>query len=132
MHYIIYHDKSQEQVEDRVAEIIWQKSSEGLKGVELNGSKYLFSSIAKILKEDDYFKQYPDRRPESSFNQFEENYSAELNQVRQPTERAKEFMRGGFIGYHTEQGKTAEQAEEKWNDLQKAGSLFRMSKLIRQ
>lgn len=63
MHYIIYHDKSVELIEDKEAQILWDESCAGNKGVEINGKKYIFSSFAKILNENDYFAQYPEKAP---------------------------------------------------------------------
>lgn len=132
MQYIIYHDKSHEAVDDKIANLIWEKSTSGLKGSEINGKKYIFSSIAKILPEEDYFKQYPDKRPEVTYNQFEDLYGAEGNQqIRQPTTRARELMKGGFIGYHLSQGKTPEEAKKKFDDFIKAGLDYKISKHLK-
>jgi len=132
MHYIIYHDKSFSAVEDKTAQILWDKSCEGLKGVEINGTKYNFSSISKILSEKDYYDQYPDRRPPENYNQFEDIYGDKgSEQIRKPTEKAKEQMKEGFFRYHYEQGRTTDEAQKKWEELMRAGVDYRISKISR-
>lgn len=117
MHYIIYHDKSVEQVEDKIAEIIWSKSNT-MKGAEINGKKYIFSAIAKIREEKDYFKEYPDKRPDTLRDIFGENYGEFNKQIRQPTTQAKELMRKGFIKCRAKMfGESEEEARIKFKDF---------------
>lgn len=132
MQYIIYHDKSHELAEDKIADLIWAKSAAGMKGVEIAGKKYIFSSIAKILKEDDYFTQYPEKRPPEIRDQFEDVYGAQGNQqIRQPTVKAKELMKQGFFQYHIEKGKIPQQAEEKYRELLQSGIDYRLTKKLK-
>lgn len=122
MQYIVYHDKSYEAVDDTTAELLWSKSTQGLKGVEVNGKKYIFSSFSKILDQTDFFAQYPKEIPPSKANPFEDKYGAYGNQqIRRPTEKAKELMKQGFVAYHLGQGRTKEEAEQKWVEFRKSG-----------
>lgn len=116
-HYIIYHDKSIEEVSEKVAEVIWSKSGTGARGVEVNGKKYIFSSIFKIRSEEDYFKEYPDRRPYTTPDVTSEEFWKVNQQIRKPTTRAKELMTKGFIQARNEMGESEEDARQKFKDF---------------
>lgn len=63
-----------------------------------NGQMIKYSNIADILSEDKYFEAFPDKRPTEERNDFEDRYGAQGNQqVRKPTQRAKELMKKGFL-----------------------------------
>lgn len=117
MQYIIYHDKSVAEVSDKVADAVWRKSCEGSKGVEINNKKYIFSSIAKILFEEDYYSQYPHKRPTEIRNQVEELYGdMESQQIRKPSKLAGKLMKQGFIQARMETGENKEVAEQKFKE----------------
>ena len=132
MHYIVYHDKSFNPVDDKTAQILWDKSCEGLKGVEINGTKYNFSSISKILLEEDYYIQYPHRRPPDNLKQLDDIYGDKgCDLIRKPTEKAKEQMKEGFFQYQHERGLATEDAQKKWEEIMRAGIDYRINKLAK-
>ena len=131
MQYIIlFHDNSTKEISEKIGKILTEKmeNPNNMQGVNINGSFYKFSSIAKILTLNDYYQQYPDQRPETI---KEWTYPIEGNQqIRKPTTRARELMKQGFVQYHKEQGRTDEEAEQKWKDFIQAGVDYRLTKNI--
>lgn len=118
-HVIVYHDGSRKWVSAKVAEMVLIKSCDkDLQATIINGEHFKFSAIAKIIPKEEFFEQYPDERPEEVRNTFQDIYGDVGNQqIRQPTQRAAELMKQGFMKYHAEQGRTPEQAEEKWKQF---------------
>ena len=103
---------------------ITEEQNKRLKELELNdeleidGCTLKIRNIAEILSESKYFEQYPDKRPEETHNQFEDQYGHLHNQqIRKPTGRARELMKQGFVKQRLEIGKTTEQAEQDFKDF---------------
>lgn len=83
-----------------------------------DGSVVSNSNISDILPESKYFETYPDKRPDSLHDLFGEKYGEFNKQIRQPTTRAKELMREGFINCRKEVfGENEEQARIKFKDF---------------
>ena len=126
-HIIRFFDGSKKEVSQKIADEIMEKSCHSeLQGVKINGTFYKFSAISKILTNEDFFIEYPDERPEISMPEWIPN-----EQIRQPTTKAKELMKGGFIDYHLSQGRTPEEADKKWEDFIKAGLDYKISKRLK-
>lgn len=122
-HVIVFHDKSRKHITKEQANFIFQASATSTVPAITTPQlgRITFSSIAKIITIDDFYEQYPNERPEKPYNTFEENYpeySKGNQQIRKPTERAKELMKKGFVGYFTkERGLSQEQAENNFKDF---------------
>ena len=125
---IVFHDKSTKFVSEKEAELVFQASAQtSQKMIRLSdGSTIAFSSIAKIQSDIDYYNDNPDKRPPSTYNQFEELYGDTANQqIRKPTKQAKELMKQGFIKAKMEMyGKTKEQAEKEFEAFIDMGVRF--------
>lgn len=98
---IVFHDKSHKFITTGQANLILQASVQtGSKVITTpNLGMITFSSIAKIISIDDFYTQYPEHRPEAPRDTFKELYGDINQQVRQPTERAKELLKKGFIQF---------------------------------
>lgn len=120
MHYIIYHDKSIEWVEDKTAKIIWDESCAGNKGIEINGRKYIFSSISKILPEEEFFRQYPGQAPpeEKTWTEPKDEYTSMENLAKKSKENFKGLLKGlkQFIDEEKEKGETPKQTVQIFNE----------------
>lgn len=129
---IVFHDGAKKWISEKQAEFIMNQDG-SRKTIILDGSMYNLSSIAKILSYSEYYEQYPPEHQEYERDTFEDIYGAQGNQqIRQPTEHAKELMKQGFIQYHLEKGKTPEQAELKWEQFVRAGIDYRLAKKVLQ
>jgi len=71
MKYIIFHDKSFMEIPDEKYVAFIEASTSDARGFDLNGQYVTFSSIAKILDQQEYYEQYPDRKPVPQYNEFE-------------------------------------------------------------
>jgi hypothetical protein len=132
---IIQYSGAVEFITEKQAEYINQGILQGSKGITREGGKgfLFFSSIADMMTLEKYYEKFPDRRPETPRNKFEDLYGREgSEQIRQPTEHAKEQMRRGFIEYHLGQGRTQEQAELKWKQFMKAGVDYSLAKKLKE
>jgi hypothetical protein len=82
-HVIIFVDKSKKHITEKEAELIFQKSATGLKGILINGNAIMFSGISKILSLAEYYEQYPDQRPATT------NYTKPSKEERVPFTKAR-------------------------------------------
>ena len=63
-YFIVFNDHAVKEVSEQQANFLMEKSCEpGQIGIKIDGSFIKYSSVAKILSENEYFKQYPDKRP---------------------------------------------------------------------
>jgi len=95
---IVFHDGSHKMITEAQAALIFQASA-GTDKKSITTPKLgmiTFSSIAKVISLEDFYTQYPDKRPEAPRETFTEEHKL-LNQVRQPTQKAMELMKKGFI-----------------------------------
>ena len=99
MHIVVFHDKSTKEVSQKIADEIMTKSCDSkLQGIKVNDNFYKFSAISKIMPIEEFYKEYPDKRPPEVNNQFKNIYgNMGSSQVWKPTGKAKELMRQGFI-----------------------------------
>lgn len=127
---ILKHNGIAEFITEKQAEFITQSMAQGAKGIKRGVAGWLaFSSISDIVSIEKYYEMYPDKRPVETRNNFIDIYGLQGNQqIRQPTQKAVELMKKGFLKYHREQGRTEQEAEEKWQDLKKAGINFNLLK----
>lgn len=128
---IIQHNGGIEFITEKQALAITEAMTRGSKGIAReNGKGYLFfSSIADIMTVDKYYEKFPDKRPEEPRDTFTDIYGSIGNQqIRKPTQKGIELMKKGFLKYHREQGRTEQEAEEKWQELKKAGIDYKLSK----
>ncbi len=103
---------------------ITQEQKESLMSIDASqveledGSVVKINSISDILPESKYYQTYPDKRPDETRNDFEDKYGDIGNQqVRNPTGKAKELMRAGFIAQQMSTGKTKEEASFNFDEL---------------
>ena len=84
---------------------------------DINGQLVKVNNIADILDEQKYFETYPNKLPAHVRNDFEDLYGDIGNQqIRQPTKKAGELMKQGFVDYFVkERGLTQEEATNKFN-----------------
>lgn len=132
MHIILFFDGSSREVSDKIAEEVMIKScDEKLQAIKINNVLYKFGSISKIMPLNEYYQEYPDKRPQENYNQFNDIYGKiGSDQIRKPTEKAGELMKQGFIEYQLKQRKTPEQAEQKYKELMKDGVDYKLSRTI--
>lgn len=60
---ILFRDKSTLYISEQQANMIYQQSSGGNKGLLINGNYYSFADITKIMAVSDYYEQYPEKIP---------------------------------------------------------------------
>ena len=113
-YYIITFTKSHHQITEEQKKTI---TSSDLQRIEVDGCIIKANNIAEILSEEKYYNQYPDKRPSEIKTDFEDIYGLTGNQqIRQPSEKAAELMRKGFLDYFVEEKAVSEeQAKIKWN-----------------
>jgi len=103
MYFIIYHDKSTQKVEDKIAKVLIERACDKeKKGVNIDGKMYLFSGISKILTEQDYYEQYPDKRPDTTPDYYS-HYVAKGDIWNRATEKGKFQMLSGMARYIRDQ-----------------------------
>lgn len=69
---IIFHDKSQKFINQNQHNAIFKAhSNPNVKTIEIDRSMYFIASMSKILTLEEYYIEYPDKKPERKFeNQF--------------------------------------------------------------
>jgi hypothetical protein len=99
MHIILFHDKSKKEISDEQYAKLIQSSVSGVKGIEIGGSFYTFSSIAKIPKKEDFEREYPEEAPEAR-NVFQELYgdTRDYKPLEQTTKNEQNQARGILKG----------------------------------
>ena len=99
MHIILFHDKSKKEITDEQYTKLLEQSVSGAKGIEIGGSFYTFSSMAKIPKKEDYEREYPDEAPEAR-NVFQELYgnTRDYTPIELNAEQQKGLMKGLLKG----------------------------------
>lgn len=99
MHIILFHDKSKKEISDEQYAKLIQSSVSGAKGIEIGGSFYTFSSIAKIPKKEDFEREYPEEAPEAR-NVFQELYgdTRDYKPLERTAEQNKNQLKGLLKG----------------------------------
>lgn len=83
MNIIIFHDNTIKEITDEQKEKIYQASSNpNIKHMRIDDDLIAFSSISRIVKEDNYYSQHPDKRP-----QYENYTFSDADEFRQLKER---------------------------------------------
>lgn len=114
-HFVITYAKTHFPITDEQNEILRGLSPDD--EIDLDGSYVRIKNIAEILSESKYYETYPDRRPPETQNVFQEQYGDINKQIRQPTQRAKELMKQGFLrGYMKTWGGSQENAEKRFHE----------------
>ena len=69
-HIIIFTDGSKKEVTEELALKVIQASTTEQTGMTISGSYYKFTMIAKVLDMAEYYRQYPEKKPESNLQEF--------------------------------------------------------------
>jgi len=114
---IVFYDKSLLQINQEQADYLFKLSTTGVKGLKLNNQYYTFNSISKILSLEEYYKQYPNKRP-TTYKDFPELPKSETwSESKQKEKQAKrlEQMIIGITKYVNENtfNLTAKKLKEK-------------------
>ena len=113
---IVFHDKSHKFITQAQASLIFQASGTNAKSITTPALGMItFSAIAKVMSIDDFYTEYPQHREEQPRDLFKEMYSNQ--QIRQPSTRAGELIKKGFIDYKISRNKTYEQALKEFNEF---------------
>lgn len=83
--------------------------------IELDGCSVKVNNIAEILTEEKYYEAYPDKRPETTPDNFSKYEDVIKN--KHVSKRAKELMMQGFLKQRVEVGRTREEAQQDLKDL---------------
>lgn len=116
---IIFFDRGHKFITQQQEDQLFQLSAGTTqKGIKIDGDYIAFSSIQRVVSRDEFYQQFPNKKPEfHPDNRQAEDYM-KIAENRKPTKRHKEKMKKGFIDYKVrEAGKTREQAESEWSDL---------------
>lgn len=96
---IIFIDGSKKFVPTSQAEQIFKLSSTAQKTFILSGGMYNFSSISKILTENEFYQEYPEERPSiSTYSELPNYESLEQRIYKYPEERRFEAISGMIKG----------------------------------
>lgn len=118
MSIIIFHDNTTKDITDEQRDAIFEASSNpNIKNIRIGNSLIAFSSISRILDDNEYYSQLPEKKREYlNLDLKEEPYEVELKQLKEqkllekqnyvsPIEQAKkkrkplEYMIKGLEGY---------------------------------
>lgn len=61
---IIFYDGSKLHITTHQEEMILLGSTQGVKGIKIDGNYYTFGSMNKIISIQEFYNQYPDERPD--------------------------------------------------------------------
>lgn len=81
-YFIIFYDKSVREITDKQNEELVSAFMANEEALQIDNSLVVLKSIQKVLNENDYFKEYPDKRPmvyEDKFKKYESIEKRALN-----------------------------------------------------
>jgi len=81
-YFIIFYDKSVREITDKQNEELVSAFMANEEALQIDNSLVVLKSIQKVLNENDYFKEYPDKRPmvyEDKFKKYESIERRALN-----------------------------------------------------
>jgi len=111
---LMFYDGGHKFISKNQEEKFWEASYQtDQKGIKIDGDYTAFADVRRIVSQEEFFQQNPDKRPErETVDQFAQQYGN--LQIRKPTNKASELLKTGFINHFLDAGETMEVAEEKY------------------
>lgn len=116
-HVIVSFDGSHKYITNGEYEKIMKCQEHGMIGLELDGGFYKLSDMKKIPGIDEFYEQYPDKKPTKTPDTFNKVYKDVLKGPRKPIKNAKLRIKEGFIASEVQNGLTKKKAEEKFKRI---------------
>ena len=122
-HIIVFKDFSTKLISKKIADFIWVESTSGRKGFRMleTGEQIMYASISTILPLEEYYEQYPDKRPQTP-NKFPDQVDMPVWK-RAKTKRAKEQLLKGYEDYKIET-----HGDDKWETMKASDELYKKIK----
>lgn len=106
---VLFIDGSKKFLTKKQFTILMQASGGRAKGVVMDNSFIAFSSISKIMELEEYYKQYPDKRPQE-YKKMKAEKSEEWTKEKRIN--AMQNMRKGVLKYKNGRGKGGKQVDD--------------------
>lgn len=120
-YFIITFSKAHHEITEEQKKNILQSEASSF---DVNGSIVMMNSISEIMDEVKYYNTFPDKRPETTPDNFSKYEDVVKNQ--HVSKRAKELMMQGFLRQRVEVGRTREEAQQDLRDFMETNSFNKL------